>query len=474
MRLQRYSVNYSIFSIIMDGISIVVSLIATIYLRIGMNRLSFITPMDIPTRLPVYIFILFPIIWIIVLSTFSIYDVSKYVRVVDEFTALSLGAFIAAMCQAGVIYLSTRDISRAYFIVYIFVAVIISIGWRSIARLVFRMDLQSNQNIRRVVIVRSENSSRNDKLIKQLQHENENDLVICEILHSDSSSQGRVKLNDPEFSRVLRQSLAINQATDTIFIVKPVDYSTMGELVENLDDLQVDIHVTLDFSEIALFQSRVVTFAGIPMLNLRAPALSHIDRIIKRAFDIVVGSFLIIIFLPLITLSAVAILLDDGWPFIYKQERIGEKGRRFYMYKLRSMVKNADQIPNPNRVVTETGETIFKTRNDPRITRVGRFIRRFSIDELPQFVNVILGDMSLVGPRPEIPDLVEKYERWQKKRQSVPPGVTGWWQVTGRSDKAMHLHTEDDLYYVENYSIWLDIQILIRTVWVVLVGKGSY
>jgi lipopolysaccharide/colanic/teichoic acid biosynthesis glycosyltransferase len=109
-----------------------------------------------------------------------------------------------------------------------------------------------------------------------------------------------------------------------------------------------------------------------------------------------------------------------------------------------------------------------------RITRLAVEPRRLSLDELPQLINVLRGDMSLVGPRPELPYLVANYMPWQRKRFAVPPGITGWWQITGRSDKPMHLHTEEDLYYIQNYSIWLDLQIIVRTIWVVLVGKGSY
>jgi lipopolysaccharide/colanic/teichoic acid biosynthesis glycosyltransferase len=120
------------------------------------------------------------------------------------------------------------------------------------------------------------------------------------------------------------------------------------------------------------------------------------------------------------------------------------------------------------------GQIVHKHRADPRVTRVGGVLRRFSIDELPQLVNVIKGEMSLVGPRPELPWMVDRYEGWQRKRFAVPPGITGWWQISGRSDRPMHLHVEDDLYYIQNYSIWLDLRILSRTVGVVLSGQGAY
>ncbi len=159
---------------------------------------------------------------------------------------------------------------------------------------------------------------------------------------------------------------------------------------------------------------------------------------------------------------------------LFRQQRVGENGRLFTMYKFRSMVVNAEELQEQVNEVDEEGHIIHKKPNDPRVTRVGRFIRRYSLDELPQLFNVLKGDMSLVGPRPELPWLVEKYEPWQRKRFAVPQGITGWWQVNGRSDKPMHLHTEDDLFYIQNYSLWLDLLILWKTVWVVLRGKGAY
>ena len=153
--------------------------------------------------------------------------------------------------------------------------------------------------------------------------------------------------------------------------------------------------------------------------------------------------------------------------------RVGENGKLFRMYKFRSMVVGADRMLQPYSTLSERAHQ-HKRRDDIRITRVGSFIRRTSLDELPQLINVFMGEMSLVGPRPELPWLVERYEPWQRKRFAVPQGITGWWQVNGRSDNMLHLHTDQDLYYIQNYSLWLDILILWRTVTVVLRGKGAY
>ena len=172
--------------------------------------------------------------------------------------------------------------------------------------------------------------------------------------------------------------------------------------------------------------------------------------------------------LPLMGILSLLIWIFNGRPILFKQKRVGENGRLFTVYKFRTM------LPNQVTKTDAQGNIVHKWRDDPRFTPLGRFLRRFSLDELPQFFNILSGSMSLVFPRPELPELVEKYQPWQRERFAIPQGLTGWWQIHGRSDRPMHLHTEDDLYYVQNYSFWLDIQILIRTFWIVLRGKGAY
>jgi lipopolysaccharide/colanic/teichoic acid biosynthesis glycosyltransferase len=194
----------------------------------------------------------------------------------------------------------------------------------------------------------------------------------------------------------------------------------------------------------------------------------------KRFFDVVFGFLALILTLPMMALSALLVYLEGGSPVIFCQKRVGKDGKLFVIFKIRTMVHNAEQLQSQFEQRDPDGNLIAKMKDDPRVTHVGRWLRRFSLDELPQLFNVLAGTMSLVGPRPEIPSLAEKYQPWQRRRFEVLPGITGWWQVNSRSDKPMQLHIEDDLYYIQNYSIWLDLQIIVRTIWVVLMGKGSY
>jgi lipopolysaccharide/colanic/teichoic acid biosynthesis glycosyltransferase len=192
--------------------------------------------------------------------------------------------------------------------------------------------------------------------------------------------------------------------------------------------------------------------------------LSPSQRLAKRMLDLSVTLFCLFLTLPVMLIVALAIKLDSPGPVLYRQRRVGEGGRLFYMFKFRSLVLNADTLGNRNAVEL----------HDPRVTRVGALLRSIHLDELPQLFNVLLGNISLVGPRPELPATVERYEPWERARLVVPQGFTGWWRVTGHTEKAQPRSTVADLYYVEHYSLWLDIKIMLMTVPAVLQGKSAY
>jgi exopolysaccharide biosynthesis polyprenyl glycosylphosphotransferase len=248
----------------------------------------------------------------------------------------------------------------------------------------------------------------------------------------------------------------------------------LQDILNALERVPVRVKVVPDYFSMALVQANAQILDGLPIIGLRDPLIEGVPRLVKRVFDISVSLVLLLLLLPAGLVIGLAVRLDSPGPAIISQERVGENGRLFKMLKYRTMLADADERIEEVLRHDNSGRLIHKSQNDPRVTTVGHVLRRFSLDELPQLVNVLKGDMSLVGPRPEMPWLVERYESWQRKRFAVPQGITGWWQINGRSDKPMHLHTEDDLYYVFNYSLWLDILILIRTPWAVIKGKGAF
>jgi exopolysaccharide biosynthesis polyprenyl glycosylphosphotransferase len=262
---------------------------------------------------------------------------------------------------------------------------------------------------------------------------------------------------------------------EEVWVALPLrSYQRLREIVEVLDPLPVRINIVPDYFSLALVRAKPDVLGGIPVIGLREPVLTTSQAIIKRLFDILVGVFLMIFCMPILILVAIAIRAESAGSVIFRQKRAGENGRLFDMYKFRTMISDAETRQVEVIEKTADGAILHKTPTDPRVTRVGAFLRRYSLDELPQFFNVIKGDMSLVGPRPEMPWLIDRYEPWQRKRFAVPQGITGWWQINGRSDKPMHLNTEFDLYYVYNYSLWLDIRILLRTPVVVARGEGAF
>jgi exopolysaccharide biosynthesis polyprenyl glycosylphosphotransferase len=263
--------------------------------------------------------------------------------------------------------------------------------------------------------------------------------------------------------------------TEDVVIAMPREsYARVEALVGQLLELPCNLWIAPDYFSILLYGSQVENLGGVPMISLKVPTLSGYERVAKRLLDVAAGGLLTMLGLPIMGLIALAIRLDSPGSAFFRQSRVGENGRVFGMLKFRTMNEDAERHLSEVVVTDSKGDLHYKRGDDPRVTGVGRWLRRTSLDELPQLFNVLRGEMSLVGPRPEMPWLVDQYEPWQRKRFAVPQGMTGWWQVNGRSDKPMHLNTEDDMFYVRNYSILLDLRILVKTVLVVLRGRGAY
>jgi exopolysaccharide biosynthesis polyprenyl glycosylphosphotransferase len=207
---------------------------------------------------------------------------------------------------------------------------------------------------------------------------------------------------------------------------------------------------------------------------MKEPTLKGWKIALKRIIDIAVSSVALLLLAPLFFLIGALIKLDSPGPVFFRQIRLGRGGKPFNCYKFRSMRQEAEQERPGLTHLDEAKGPIFKIKGDPRITGPGNILRRFSLDELPQLINVFLGDMSLVGPRPPLPSEVEQYEDWHRERLNIPPGITGLWQVMGRSDLSFDEMVMLDLFYAENWSLWLDFKIMVRTLPTVLLGRGAY
>lgn len=469
--LRRFSINFAIFSMLLDALWVVVGLKVAVVIRPFLDRIPYIKPIPEQVNLPAGIFIGFPLIWVGIFSAFAIYDGRKYLHAADEYAMLTLASVIASISMAGILYLSYRQISRALFFTFVFFVYLLFLSWRGIARLGFRLRKNWPDVPRRVLIVGA--GPLGMRIREQVQKARISNLQCIGYVDDDTGLEKTHPELLGKFADI-RQIVNESAITDIIIALPYSIYQRMNEVVNVTTDLPVKVWVALGFFDLALYKTDIEDFAGVPMVDLRAPALSEFQRLVKRGFDLFLGLLCLILAFPFIIVISLVILIVDGRPVFFLQKRVGENGRLFEMFKFRTMVRNADQIKDQVEQNDLAGNVIHKNEEDPRITVFGRFLRRFSLDELPQFLNVVIGTMSLVGPRPELPYLVERYQPWQRKRFAVPPGITGWWQVNGRSERTMHLHTEDDLYYINNYSLWLDIQILIRTIWTVILGKGAY
>ena len=229
-----------------------------------------------------------------------------------------------------------------------------------------------------------------------------------------------------------------------------------------------------DIFQMSLSRVEIDDLGGIPLIGIRDISFSRWGLMLKRSIDMAVAASGLILLAPVMALIALAIRLDSPGPVLFKQTRVGKNGQPFVLYKFRTMRIGAEEEQEKLAALNEATGPIFKIRHDPRLTRVGRVLRRSSLDELPQLYNVLRGEMSLVGPRPPLPKEVEQYQEWHKKRLEIAPGLTGLWQVSGRSELTFDEMVLLDIYYIENWSPVLDTIITLRTIPRVLFGDGAY
>ena len=271
-----------------------------------------------------------------------------------------------------------------------------------------------------------------------------------------------------DLARVARSNFV-----DELFITTPENRELVKRLIFDARCSGIDARVIPDLYDGLGSKAPIEYLGHVPIMSFCHQSVPTVGLLIKRCIDMIVAIIALIVLLPILLVTALVVKFSSPGPILYRSTRVGKKGRDFICYKFRTMVANAEQLRDSLHHLNEREDILFKITNDPRITPIGRFLRKYSIDELPQFLNVLRGDMSLVGPRPPVPSEYRQYALEHLRRLDVVPGITGLWQVAARTDPSFHSYIALDLQYVDNWTVWLDCKILVRTIAVVFAGTGQ-
>jgi exopolysaccharide biosynthesis polyprenyl glycosylphosphotransferase len=406
---------------------------------------------------------------LIVLSCISqnLYRTPRDRGIFDESWMVVKAIAIATALLSLFIFTSgNKDISRLVVWCSGVFAVLALSGWRAAKRRLVERRTQAGINVHRVLIVGTGRLGR--ALARWLDENPQFGYVVCGFLDSRPSTNPRVLGTIRDLRTVM-----LAHFVDELFITLPADRMLVKHLVLQARRLRLSLKVVPDLYDGLAWQAPVHTLGGFPLMELCRQPIPALGLAIKRVTDVVIASLLLVVTAPILALLAVLIRMDSAGPVFYVADRVGHKGVKFPCYKLRTMVLGADEQKQELRDGNERNGPFFKLARDPRVTALGRWLRKLSLDEIPQLWNVLRGDMSLVGPRPHPVDDFERYDIEHLRRLDVKPGLTGLWQVTARRDPSFDTNMALDLEYIENWSLWLDLRIALRTVPAVLRAEGN-
>jgi len=390
----------------------------------------------------------------------------------DEYQrVLRAGVFMTAL-TATLSYAFVANLARGYVVLALPVATMLCLGARFVLRQWLHGRRARGECLSRVIVVGHELAvvAIARQLGRELYHGLE--VVGCCLPPEHDDDVGM-----PVYGTFDDVAAAVHAAgADTVLVLScpELDGHMLRRLAWRLERDDIDLIVASSLVDVAGSRATVRPVDGLPMLHVEHPRLSGAGRVVKSVFDRVSATVGLMLLAPLFAAAAIAIRASSPGPVLFRQVRIGKAGRRFVMYKFRTMVVDAESRKHELVDLNHGDGVLFKMRSDPRVTRVGRWMRRLSIDELPQLINVIRGEMSLVGPRPPLPEEVAAYPSDMRRRLAVSPGLTGLWQVSGRSDLSWEETVRLDLRYVENWSFSLDLVILLRTLSAVCRSSGAY
>ena len=456
MEKERREALFLLILIILDLITLSFSLPLAYFIRF--NLLSkipyfYVEKNEIPQFFPYYFtlnLILF-VTWVLLFIIYRVYRSKNLLSFQQVFSAITIGTFLISSLS---FFYRDFSYSRLVFILTWGVAILLTFFTRII---LFLLKISIIGKIANKIIIVGRNEV--SEVIKSFWEQNPYlNYKVIDVIEDIDNIDELVSKNN------------INE----ILVTKRISDGEVLKLISLKRKKGVYIKMV---PESYLFFSKRISFdeiSGIPVMELEISNLEGFQGYIKEIIDIVLGTIGLILFSPLFIIIAILIKLDSEGPIFYKHLRVGRYGKPFYLWKFRTMYKDADKILDKYPELKKEFEKEFKLKNDPRVTRIGKFLRKFSLDEIPQIFNILKGEMSIVGPRPVTFMELEKYGEYKDEVLRVKPGLTGLWQVSGRSDLDYARRIALDLYYIQNWSLLLDIKIILKTIPAVFLGKGAY
>lgn len=416
------------------------------------------------------IFIILWTMWSSHLRVFSIswdFNLTIYEESIKVIKALSYSILIAI----GIAFLlKMNDYSRFVIILFWLSSVVSSIILRGLRRIIVYSLLKKGFLTRNVLIIGA--GQVGQMISSELQKKMGIGLNIVGFLDDHKKGEVNQHFILGQFKDI--NKVIYNYPIDEIIITIPTERQLINDFINKYRKFNFTIKIVPEMFNLVSKTIEVTHNNNIPFITLIKTPMRGSAFLIKRTADFILASIGVLVLIPLFLIISILIKSDSKGPILYKQKRVGKDGNLFNMYKFRSMIINADELKKNLERQNQVKGPAFKIKEDPRVTKIGKFLRKYSIDELPQLFNVLRGEMSLIGPRPPIPSEVDRYNDLDWRRLEVVPGITGLWQVSGRSDLSFEQWVNLDIYYIENWSLWMDIKILIKTIPVVIKGEGAY
>ncbi len=410
--------------------------------------------------------------WSVLLSYFGLYKSQRFRTAINGLWIIIKVAVLGGLILNTALFaLKVEFISRLMVVVFGVSNVFLLSLWRATVRLAAHYVRKHDYNYRNILLACTGDKGKD--LIEIIENQKAWGLNIVGVACDDRTSE--TLFGYPVLGSISEIPQIIHrQPVDEVMFCLPK--SMLDELEDMfllLEDEGINARVMLNFFPHLVAKVQLEELHGIAFLTFTTVPTDEFMLTVKRALDLSISCLLLVLLSPLLLVTAVMIKLTSPGPVLFRQERIGLHGRKFILYKFRSMYKDAEERKRALLDSNEMDGPVFKMKNDPRITPLGRFLRRSSIDELLQLWNVLNGDMSIVGPRPPLPGEVKQYERWQRRRLSMKPGLTCLWQISGRNKIGFKDWIKLDLQYIDNWSLLLDCKIFLKTIPVVLLGRGA-